>query len=154
MLATPRNARLLHTIVAMGVALTGGTLGTGCGGSTLASPLTLDAGTTHDGDALDAYPTIGIRTPDGAYPGIHADTSPLSDAYGIILPAPPPDASTTDDGYPTISFSEGDAGDDAYPTIGIYEGDAAVDAYPTIEPAFDAGADAYPIIQPAPPGGH
>lgn len=130
-----RSAKLLHTVVAMGVALTGGSV-TACGGSTEGSPLAIDAGADSpyatirpapepdggyvtigyapsDAGVVDAYPTIGIYQPDGG-----------PDGYPIILPAYPPDAGP--DAYGTIKSPPPDgggaidaAGDATYPTIGI-----------------------------------
>jgi hypothetical protein len=104
---------LLHTIVAMGVALTGGTM-TACGGVTVADPGGADGG----GDAtLDDAPT------DHSYPII--DSARRPDGYGTIK--------SQADGYPVIS-SNVDSGD-GYPIITPVEGDA----YPMIGILVDAG---------------
>jgi hypothetical protein len=115
---------MLHTIVAMGVALTGGAASlssVGCGG-VAAGPLLDDAGdaaTDSPGDALTdrSYADIGIA-PDG---------------YPIILPV--------EDAYPHIGSVQ-----DAYAHIGILEdANNEGDAYPHI--GIDAGdSDGYPII--------
>jgi hypothetical protein len=146
MLATPRNARLLHTIVAMGVALTSGAVGTACGGATLESPAAVDGGGKGDGDSPDAYPTIGYHAQDG-------DIVQGADAYPIIYPAPPRDAGADADAYPTIGIYQPDGAVDAYPTIEPAV-DAAIDGYPIIVPVYDAGSDAYAIILPPGPGAH
>jgi hypothetical protein len=109
-MTSPRGVRLLHTIVAMGVALTGGTVATACGGIADGGPIPGDAGL--DGDGQDgAYAHIGIGNPHEPDGGV--------DVYATIRP----------DGYPTIGI---DTGADAYAHIGIAIDAGAPDGYPII----------------------
>jgi hypothetical protein len=105
-MSSPRGVRLLHTIVAMGVALTGGGVAAACGGVT-EGPIPTDGGEGGDehyahigalGDERyglidagggDAYAHIGID--EDAYPTIHPDGYAH---IGIDAGAP--------DGYPII----------------------------------------------------
>jgi hypothetical protein len=120
-MTAPPRARLLHTIVAMGVALTGGTL-LACGGATATIPPGGGDGgqdMNRDGDTADQYyQGIGIYIPDGS-----------ADRYAVILPV-------EEDAYPVIGF---DAGTDAYGTIKTPYPDGGSDAYPMIGIAVDAG---------------
>jgi hypothetical protein len=98
------RAKLFHTLVAMGVALTGGTLVEACGGSentptsTGCDPKT-DVGCTYGNISPaggDAYANIGYVQQDASgdqvyYADIHApDSSRDDDAYANISPPPPP----------------------------------------------------------------
>jgi hypothetical protein len=135
----PRDheARLFHTLVLMGIGLTGSVVVpamAGCGGD-VTTPATPPADAASD----TPYPTIGYHAPDASDASYATIGTVQPDAaYEMIHPAPPADAS-----------------DDSYATIGYY-GDAEADAYETIQPAppadaGDAGADAYPIILPPQP---
>lgn len=58
----PPRARLFHTIVAMGVALTGGTM-VACGGATEGGPAPVDGGPdsiSRDAHESEQYATIGV----------------------------------------------------------------------------------------------
>jgi hypothetical protein len=107
--------RLLHTIVAMGVALTGGT-STACGGIADGGLLSGSDG----GDEADAiYPVIdagGDHYATIGYIGSDADR----DGYATIRQA---------DAYPTIGYDA--RSEDGYPTIGIADAGEA-DSYPII----------------------
>jgi hypothetical protein len=103
------EGRLFHTLVLMGIGLTGAVVAPalpGCGGNiTTETKASSDAGT----DA--PYAMIGTVMPDAAYAMIGrvaAFDAGKDASYAVILPALPPDA-----------------GDAAYPTIGIIEQDAA-----------------------------
>jgi hypothetical protein len=121
--AARARPRLLHTIVAMGVALTGGSA-TACGGIASSN---IPPGADGGGDVADA----GNPAVDGQTGDHYAMIGIAEDAYPVITPKP-------DDAYPTIGY---DADHDGYPTIGI----GPEDAYPTI--GIDAGSpDGYPII--------
>jgi hypothetical protein len=94
-----RRAKLFHTLVAMGVTLTGGTLGvTGCsgGGDETPSPAECTGSDCHyanispyQGIAHDGGPRDGST--DSGYATIAYDAAGY-DAYGNISPAPPPDS--------------------------------------------------------------
>jgi hypothetical protein len=123
-MSSPRGVRLLHTIVAMGVALTGGTGAVACGGVAGGLSLISDGDAGEGGDAGDAaYPMIG-SDPGDAYAHIGIDP----DAYPHIGADP-------GDAYPHIGVDTGDGSpplgtdaEDVYAHIGI----APEDAYPTI----------------------
>jgi len=120
--------RLLHTIVAMGVALTGGASGA-CGGFATSN---ITPGSDGGGDETDAaYPLIDAGGDHYATIGYIGNDADL-DGYSTIRTA---------DAYPTIGIDAGP--EDAYPTIGYDAGPD--DGYPTI--GIDAGEpDGYPII--------
>lgn len=113
--------RLLHTIVAMGVALTGGA-SAACGGIANAGLL---SGSDGGEDADAAYPLIdagGDQYATIGYIGSDADR----DGYATIRPADAyPTIDVRADHYPTIGYDAGS--DDGYPTIGI-----EADGYPVI----------------------
>ena len=110
-----QRPKLFHTLVAMGVTLTGGSLTTlACSGG---------GGTTAENANCDPQ-----RDPQCRYPTISADCRPGTGCYPNISPAlPPPDASS--DRYANISpnLPPPDASSDAH--------DASNDHYPNISPA-------------------
>ena len=114
----PRDpeARLFHTLVLMGIGLTGGLapVTLGCGGSTTTVTNRPDA--AADADASDgAYATIGYHQPDASSADTYATIQAfLPDSqYAVILPAEPTDAQTDaqtlPECYPCIGFLQGDA---------------------------------------------
>jgi hypothetical protein len=123
-MTSPRGARLLHTIVAMGVALTGGAGASACGGVAGGLSLISDGDAGEGGDARDAG--------DAAYPMIGSDPG---DAYAHIGIDP--------DAYPHIGADPGDA----YPHIGIDTGEAA-------SPLGTDSGDAYAHIGIGPEDGY
>jgi hypothetical protein len=134
----PRDheARLFHTLVLMGIGLTGTAVVpaiAGCGGNVATEVKSGDAGP-------DAYATIGYVRPDASDAAYATIGTVEPDAnYETIRPAPPVDAG--DASYDMIGYL--DAGDDGYVIIlPAMPPDAAPDGcYPCIGigPEPDAG---------------